>query len=791
MRTSGNRRSAAKRSPKIGELPSVGAQDVVEQSSRLLAEAYFAPWAFQQWNENDVGIDAIVEVRHPEAGGSVTPTGKRFNLQLKGTEGDGPPFGIDIKVKTLRYWQAQTEPVLLLVAQTNAKVLYARWIDELLARELAAQSPTWFAQATFRIKLGTEHELVPIRRAAIASHVMNFVRRPATVLQHGQYRELHDRSCALADEILALAVKLQLPSVASRLSDLRRELQEATFRLGVTGPTRAGKSTFINALFRRGDELLPTGDDRTTAVPLIVGPGTVEELIVRKMDGKSEHRPATREVLTAIADQQADPSAHETVKAVEVRLTDEALQVGLEVVDAPGLHDPSDAIRGVTAAILTTAHAFVYLIDVSSAADGGFSVTEQHTKDLKGLLAQKKHVFLVLNKADKLDTDRIDRVRTMVLRDLARFGCEQLATPDRIIFVSAKEALAWVRSSRESVSPLADFEHRLWSHLLQENEAGVHRLMRALIQLAQGVADFQSQLGFAAASAAEAVQLQRSLRAAEPLVAATITVLEERKHVLLNDTSVQIRQAAEATITAVSTWVRSTPLSQSLSANDIRNQTASTFASRLQLVTKQARGRLVGVSVFVDEKIEEVLSQVRLGGVSHPAIDSLCSVAIPAPDLSQLVAQQFFAGGLLGFVLGSILSGPAGWFSLFGALILGNFDFAKRDKREKALAEVAKSVRQDAARLVSEFDRSVGPFFVELRQRIHDRLEVFFQTANRQLANLGVAASPDRERDLKMARELITAAESEIGQVRDVLAPSVVSVTSIDTVVGQSSATTP
>jgi GTPase SAR1 family protein len=649
----------------------------------------------------------------------------------------------------------------------------ALWIDEHLLHSVSAQSPNWYRQKTVNLPLANGFYLDDHAKRRIDYFVNGFVRRPFTVLRPAQFIELLGRSEFLASSLAERALVLGATSVATRMKELHVNLGRATFRVAVVGPTRAGKSTLINALLQRTDELLPTGDDRTTAVPIVVGPGEFDEVEVTRADGSVQQYPATREALAMLADQQA-LEGREAPVLVRVRVRSPGAHVGIELFDAPGLHDPSAKIREVTDSLLRRVHAFVYVLDVSTAAHGGFSVRDHDIEDLKEILSLSEHVFLVGNKADVPDAAQLQAVRQRVVRDLGRAGLSAICGDDRFVFASAREALEWQATGKQGQSPLLALESVLWKHLLRENMTGVARITRALTDLAQAVTAFAAHLEYAQANSTIAVELDLKLQAAAPKVAALHSALNNAASKLKVEGLSQADEYRKAICDELRDWLlRNVELGTFPSNKAVQEHVQPQFNASIARIVQASRITLQGSALEVDRQIALVLRQVGLAGLKLDTVEELAAEELPPPDLSEIFIKDFLIGSLLGWLAGAIAESipVVGWAIMLARFFWRASPAGQQSKADSMVAKVDAALLRAYSDFTSNLGDASAEFWNCLHQRVADRLEVFIADAKKQLVSLGVDARPGRVQAVNDAVEFVRSCEHELSLIRDELAP--------------------
>jgi GTP-binding protein EngB required for normal cell division len=204
---------------------------------------------------------------------------------------------------------------------------------------------------------------------------------------------------AEAAELLGVAEVTDLAAMtAGRLQALRLEV-------AVVGEFKRGKSSLINALV--GREVLPVGVLPLTAVPTVLEHGE-EVLVVEYTDGHQEqHR---LDELARFVTESANPGNRLGVARVTARLHTPLLDEGVRLVDTPGVGSVHAHNTRATDAYLPSLDAAVLV----TSADPPISRAERAF--LERVLEHAVRLFVVLNKADYLAADDLNRTVTFTER---------------------------------------------------------------------------------------------------------------------------------------------------------------------------------------------------------------------------------------------------------------------------------------------------------------------------------------------------------------------------------------
>lgn len=290
-----------------------------------------------------------------------------------------------------------------------------------------------------------------------------------------QYARVHREARQRVQELRTLAEQLRLKSFEQRATSLLDALRAELYRVTITGKSRAGKSTLLNQLIER--DICPAKRTLTTSVPIIIGPGENERILVEFQRGRP-HRldgPITADMLRPYADHACNPRNEKGVESIEVSLAGSVLDLGVEYVDVPGIDDPSTVVWERAQEVVDDAHALIIVIDVAPHATGSFTVDRQVRELVEAACGRDAPIFIVGNKADVLDRESREEVRAILGMQLLELGLpvDDLRGP---YIVSAS---AGARAGEEQADLAADydrFDRDLWQHLWRNHDIGVRRL---------------------------------------------------------------------------------------------------------------------------------------------------------------------------------------------------------------------------------------------------------------------------------------------------------------------------
>lgn len=745
------------------QLPKVPRSKEVEERSRIIFNSTVHPWLVTLV-AHDYGIDAIVEITRPTTNGSFA-TGRRFAVQLKGTEDTEIATGVRVKPVHVNYWLNSTEPVLIAHIHLPTETVYWRWADQELRRALEGRDLSWFVQETVTVPVPTNRTLGPAAFQVIETYVGSHTRPPQVTLSPGQYEGLQRRTAEIASRLAVLAAQARFESVRHRLSDLSDVLRNSTYLVAFAGQPRAGKSTLLNALL--GREVSPVGRFPTTAVALRVVSSPSERVEVFFEDGTTDTGPVDPAFLSSYATQDENPDNEKRVRLLVVGLSNQLLERGVSYADAPGLHDASPVIRQVTDSFLGTANVVVYVLDVYSAAAGGFAITQTILDDLRRLSERAHRLFLILNKVDNLTAEQLLDVQRYVETTLRKYGIWDVLGHAPIP-LSARNSWQWRAGGGGGDSPHAPFEHALWKYLLQTNSTGLHRMRAAVAELRRAGAEFGSILRARSAGGARAAELVQALevcRTTESQLAAKSRAQRdtEVRHARANTSSAR---------SSIAEWLRerlsSVPLEQELPAPEqIQAEVQTAVLQVFQTLWKDSQQRFRNHAVQVEEQVERSLIKARLAtgvplGLTF-VMPMVAGMETPVPD----DYQEAWAGSLM---LGLVGLAFGGWIAVAGGVlgwVLG-LSQGRQKQRDRRIAKI-----------IEQTDKSLGPVFLSLGNQIqekivicfdalgrhvHDRLIFFVEDIERQLAAHGTPLTQAQQAAMNDARIEVEKYQTELDQ---------------------------
>lgn len=235
-----------------------------------------------------------------------------------------------------------------------------------------------------------------------------------------------DPRAALARILNGLAV-LASGADRDRVADLQRRLSEDRLRVLVVGEAKRGKSTFVNALLGRA--VLPVGVTPVTALATTIVYGSPERVDATFADGAT--RSYELGALCDLVTEAGNPANRRGLQQVVVRLGAPLLSANVEIVDTPGTGSVYEHNTAEAESALERMDAAVFVLT----ADPPLSASERLL--IERVANSSVRLFVVLNKADRLDAVELDEARTFAVRILRELFGDAVAVQP----VSARHAL--------------------------------------------------------------------------------------------------------------------------------------------------------------------------------------------------------------------------------------------------------------------------------------------------------------------------------------------------------------
>lgn len=448
------------------------------------------------WAMRDYGIDGQVEIAKPiKDSDSFTPESKYFQLQLKSTE-DLKIFNKHVSfvtpVRKIVQWYSANLPVMLVINDLKNNHFYGIWIDDKLINLLESSNPNWVNQGSITLKISLENNFKNYTRDTLRDYVLDWKIPSRKIIQPGIYFDLKDQCADNLSTYSSLSKSFNFESIDNALKSLNNQIEQAIYRIAITGPSRVGKSSLINALLRRKD-ISPTGIFQTTGVPIQILPGKEDLIKVAFRNGTSITEKFSKDVIESYASQTKNEDNKKEVALLSIHLANRQLEHGVSFFDIPGLDDPDDNIYNYTWSTVTKANAILYLIDASPFENGGYIFKNEYKKHILELGQSLDKIFLVFTKINALTGNKLQLLQERIKQDLKKLNLYDKVS-QKIYFISAEESLEIRLKKRKGIDTVQKLEDDIWTYLLKENKIGLVNLSFVNREIINSTIDFEGIL---------------------------------------------------------------------------------------------------------------------------------------------------------------------------------------------------------------------------------------------------------------------------------------------------------
>lgn len=566
-------------------------------------------------------------------------------------------------------------------------------------------------------------------------------------LSAGDYTRLNGRARLSVERLSTIARQLGWHSVAEQGQNLLNVLHQEPYRVVITGKSRAGKSTLLNALI--GRVICPVRRSITTAVPIIIKPGGKEFLTVN-IEGEPPRRsdgPITQDMLAPYADQQHNPENEKKVIDIQVELTDEVLDLGVMYVDIPGFDDPTSRIWSSTAEVLKTAHALVLVLDISSVRVGGFVLDMQTRMLLQDAQARQRAVFVVCNKADQLSAEQTREANEMVRSYLERFGVwAGLAHPP--FFLSANAVPVPRQQEKANPPSYKAFYDALWESLWKTEDIGLRRLYGVFERLRLANDEVATLIASRSAKEPERIKLRAALQRCEA----------QRKEIVEDCTkAIQLAQVQGAQLiqTArtelrdeVRKWVEALPAGQELPKPSTGvDALKDSMLKRRSEILEQVQQKLEGRLARVDQRMRKSLAELRaeagsstqtrqMQGLAHALSTWKEQMELSVPEHQGRQVTRF--ASMASFSLAALTGQLFGLGGLLATAVTWAISFFSDSAETPAELEedVARSFERDWEQFATRLEQCISELGKQVTQRIRSNMKRFMEDMRVQLDDI-------------------------------------------------------
>ena len=477
----------------------------------------------------------------------------------------------------------------------------------------------------------------------------------------------------------------------------------------------------------------------------------------RELDG-----PINADVLAPYADQRFNPDNEKRVSRVVVELAHDVLDLGVAYMDVPGFDDPSQRIWSATEEEIGQAHAFIFVIDVSSFANGGYTLDRDTVHFLSAAKELNAPVFILCNKVDCLDsTERQELLlylrSQLEQRELLSF------LPHPPFLVSAKRICeGQLRNGRPSAE-YKKFTETLWTQLWRTESIGLRRLRHVFEQLRSASDQIESLVRLRQAQEPDRERLRVAVRRCASQQGAIVRKLNVGVAEVRQQVSVLIAEKKAAHQAQIAAYLalpsNHSPLprpSQILEAFEESFTTAcrdisKRIAWQLQAELEPLQDRVIHSVTQLRREVEEALGKEAPESRTR-AMGEGTDLALPLSAETDRVRRLFAAGTLSSvatigvfWILGAPLAYGLGLAALVGPAVAWLAElFANRASTVEELEkQVCKRFKKSFATFEDALARSIEERGQRARENIQLRMGTYREDVKRLLDEIRAPTSDE------------------------------------------------
>jgi GTPase SAR1 family protein len=740
-----------------------------EWISKRRFEDVIEPWYLPfEWSIRDFGIDGQVEITKSITDTTyVQPQGLYFFVQLKCAEEatrNSKCLTYQIPVKKILQWYGSNLPVLFTVYDMKSLEFLYLWIDDNLINTLDSSNPKWTTKESVTLKLPLSNTLSQEKLPELKEYVGNWKQPSKKIIEPGLYFTLKGKCQQINRRFASIAQPFQFESVRERVALIEKQIHEAIYRVAITGPSRSGKSTLINAMLRK-KEVSPTGIFQTTGVPIQILPGEREYIQILFEDSNVSEHPLSGKIIRRFASQDENINNQKKVSLVTIFTKNPELEKGISLFDIPGLDDPQENIYEHAWLIVKKSNAILYLIDAAVAEHGGFVFKSEYKKHILELSQSLDKIFLVFNKINALSPTMLVKLKKKVEDDLKRLNLFDKVA-EKIYYISAEESLTSRTKKLSKQNGLRQLENDLWQFLLKENKIGLRRLSSSLENVMQSIKDFSSLLQTRLLDISKKRKLVAALSTAQKKTPELARLFHQEcnraTQAIVNHLEIQKNRALanlEKQLTDIPSE-KELPDKQKLKIY-LATTVKSTLESTDQLYTQTTHAMNTSVKSWIEGHLQHIW-QIVVGSKDQNKIDmtEFESIEVPNIDFSNSIGVGAFSW-LIGSVLAPGFAFAVGFVGFFSNLLLTVEE--RRTKRIKKLMGQIKTKMDDVYnRMHIGYVEAFKKRAEQIRQSVNNTLNLYFSDLHQQVAKINIPIIPDEEQKYNNALSNIESLRNEV-----------------------------
>lgn len=523
------------------------------------------------------------------------------------------------------------------------------------------------------------------------------------------YEEMRLRSLNIIEKLFEILTDLDVDE--RLIHELKNNIKRPIYTVAITGPSRVGKSTLINALLNI--EISPVDKLATTGIPCLYQPNPEKGIIVVLENGRNINEDYDQNNLNKWINQKYNPDNKKEVRNVIVNIDSDFLNLGFALLDLPGLDDPREKIRTKASIALESANVIFYIMNGGNYKDGSFIITENDRNVLKKLIPKMDRSFIVLNKIELLSLKERDELYQYIVKEFNSFNLLKL-NESNVFFISAKNALQNRLKNEEGDEQFDKFENSIWEYLIKNENVGKNQLIGTLQQTNNIVKDQLLISSLALSDEKKRKDFTNFLNRYDNIISRINIVCNkfnfETKEKISEIIDIEINKILLRLENSLST-MSSVPVREEIEIF-LENELIRTTKNIINIANnyvEKCDNKVV--SIIMENNIElekKIISEI-------PEVQTLFSDQYIGEELKINMMPTLFGsaitlglGGLLFGPIGAIIGGIAGFFV---GLFAGEVDRQKREKQailNKSINVLNKTNKEIRTYTLNNIEKSIG-----------------------------------------------------------------------------------
>jgi GTPase SAR1 family protein len=709
-----------------------------EDRSKRNFEEIIEPWYVASWISKDYGIDALVEITTQSnfKNDSFRNESKFFGVQLKSTESIKifeKNIHFSISTNKIIQWYNSNLPVLFVINDLVNKAFFYIWIDENLITELNKES-SWTSQKSKTLLIPKTNTLVRGQLETIREYVFNSKSSTKKLILPETYFEIKNSCLERISNLEKITEPFNFETNEYGSPELYKKLEESIYRIAISGPSRVGKSSLINALLKK--ELSPVGFFQTTGVPIQIISNKKEKLIIHYLDNRKEEYPLKANIIQKFASQDENEDNYKEVKLVIIQSANRQLEKGFAIYDIPGLDEPNELIYDYAWQTASTSNIILFLLDASPAQNGGFILRKDIKKQLSELGTSADKIFLVFNKVDSLDSNILESLKKRVQSDLNKFELKSQIS-DKIYYISTKNQ----PKKNDNYDSLQSLENELWSFILNSNRNGLMNLNALCDDILNATRSFEEILRSKLFDDKKRSEVMGMITEVQQRIPNLYTILSIQKNDNIKQLNLQIDNDKTEILRTLENDLHKISLADNLpNETKIKDFLRYRINNLLETYNLAHQHHINNLKNIADEWIETNMKQIR-EYIYHYTQQQMIDLSeierfnMPSIDYTSIVGTTVFTG-----IIGALIA-PIGFVAAALSGLLGNLIFTAENRRttriKKIVNETENRIEKIFPQIKIAFNNAIENKTSEIYSYTHRKLNAYTLDLQNQMKDLG------------------------------------------------------